>query len=104
MPLNNGGAIKVTTARYYTPNGHSIQAKGIVPDIVIDRVKIEKIKTTGFERFKEKDLDGHLENTESVKVTSLKDKTVSELFDKDYELKEAYSLLKGMFFSYKMNK
>ncbi len=104
MPLNNGGAIKVTTARYYTPNGHSIQAKGIVPDIVIDRVKIEKIKTTGFERFKEKDLDGHLENTESVKVTSLKDKTVSELLDKDYELKEAYSLLKGMFFSYKMNK
>ena len=104
MPLNNGGAIKVTTARYYTPNGHSIQAKGIVPDIVIDRVKIEKIKTTGFERFKEKDLDGHLENTVSVKVTSLKDKTVSELFDKDYELKEAYSLLKGMFFSYKMNK
>jgi len=104
MPLNNGGAIKVTTARYYTPNGHSIQAKGIVPDIVIDRVKIEKIKTTGFERIKEKDLDGHLENTESVKVTSLKDKTVSELFDKDYELKEAYSLLKGMFFSHKMNK
>jgi carboxyl-terminal processing protease len=39
MPLTNGGAIKLTIARYYTPSGRSIQAKGIVPDILIEQVK-----------------------------------------------------------------
>ena len=102
MPLNNGGAIKVTTARYYTPNGRSIQAKGIDPDIIIERVKIEKLKKTVFDSVKEKDLEGHLENDKGPKITSFKDKTVSDLFEKDYELREAFSLLKGMYFAQQM--
>lgn len=102
MPLNNGGAIKLTTARYYTPDGNSIQAEGIEPDIVIDRVKIEKLKKSTFGRVKEKDLDGHLENDKEPKIVAFKDKTVSDLLDKDYELKEAFSLLKGMYFAQQM--
>ena len=36
LPMNNGSAIKLTTARYFTPNGRSIQAKGIVPDVIVE--------------------------------------------------------------------
>jgi len=44
IPLPGHGAIKLTTARYYTPSGHSIQAKGIVPDIIVEQAKIEPLK------------------------------------------------------------
>ncbi|MEO8997569.1 MAG: S41 family peptidase [Nitrosospira sp.] len=72
LPLGNNTAIKLTTARYYTPNGQSIQAKGITPDILDKSAKDE------FERLREADLDHHLSNgrpqeakpaTEAVKVT-----------------------------------
>ena len=56
LPLNNGTAIKLTTARYYTPNGRSIQAKGIVPDIVV-----EDAADSGF-NLREADLTHHLSN------------------------------------------
>lgn len=102
MPLNNGGAIKLTTARYFTPNGRSIQAKGIEPNVVIDRVKIEKLKQSDFGRIKEKDLEGHLENNKKEKTKSFKDTSVSDLVDKDYELHEAIGLLKGMYFAQQM--
>lgn len=69
MPLTNGGAITLTTARYYTPSGRSIQGKGIEPDIVIDQVKdkLEKIDESEF--FYEKDFSGALDIEES-KVTA----------------------------------
>lgn len=56
LPLGNNTAIKLTTARYYTPNGQSIQAKGITPDIVDESAKDE------VERLREADLDRHLSN------------------------------------------
>src|SRR5690606_40170945 len=56
LPLSNSTAIKLTTARYYTPNGQSIQAKGITPDILDAAAKDE------FERLREADLDRHLSN------------------------------------------
>lgn len=61
LPLNNGTAIKLTTARYYTPSGRSIQAKGITPDIVVE----EGTVTTGdggLLEIREADLDKHLLN------------------------------------------
>jgi carboxyl-terminal processing protease len=61
LPLNNGTAIKLTTARYFTPNGRSIQAKGITPDIVAEEGTIstgEGAKT----EVREADLDKHLAN------------------------------------------
>ncbi|HKX52466.1 MAG TPA: S41 family peptidase [Nitrosospira sp.] len=59
LPLGNNTAIKLTTARYYTPNGQSIQAKGITPDIVDESAKDE------VERLREADLDRHLSNGKS---------------------------------------
>lgn len=61
LPLNNGTAIKLTTARYYTPSGRSIQAKGITPDILVE----EGTVTTGeggLLEIREADLDKHLLN------------------------------------------
>lgn len=107
LPLNNGGAIKVTTARYYTPEGRSIQAEGIKPDIEIERVKIEKIESENA-RVQEKDLDGHLDHQddksqkeEESAETDAADK-IKELLDEDYELAKALNLLKAMSFTQQM--
>jgi carboxyl-terminal processing protease len=57
MPLGNATAIKLTTARYYTPSGRSIQAKGITPDIIV-----EEPGASPAARLREADLERHLEN------------------------------------------
>lgn len=64
LPLGNNTAIKLTTARYYTPNGQSIQAKGITPDILDESAKDET------ERLREADLDRHLSNGKPEAVKS----------------------------------
>lgn len=64
IPLPGHGAMRLTTARYYTPSGRSIQAKGIEPDIVIEQAKIETIKS---ERISESDLRGALDNKKPEK-------------------------------------
>lgn len=106
VPLSNGGAIKLTTARYFTPSGHSIQAEGITPDIKIDRVKVQKIEAA-FASIKEKDLAGHLDHKDDKEQVSQKTAEeakeiklveIEELLAKDYELSEALRLLKGMAF------
>ena len=102
VPLGNGSALKLTTARYYTPSGASIQAKGITPDIVLDDVKVSKAEDNGFKSTKEKDLAGHLENGDSDKKdnnkkSSNKDKKDTLVLAKDdYALYEALNLLKGL--------
>ncbi|TRZ94519.1 MAG: S41 family peptidase [Rhodocyclaceae bacterium] len=58
LPLSNGAAIKLTTARYYTPSGRSIQAKGITPDIIVE----ESANGESRERIRESDLERHLGN------------------------------------------
>ncbi|NTV10244.1 MAG: peptidase S41, partial [Zoogloea sp.] len=59
LPLNNNSAIKLTTARYFTPSGRSIQAKGITPDIVVEETADG---SSSHERLREADLDRHLVN------------------------------------------
>jgi carboxyl-terminal processing protease len=61
LPLNNGTAIKLTTARYYTPGGRSIQAKGITPDIVVEEGTVTTGDAASLE-VREADLDKHLAN------------------------------------------
>lgn len=114
LQLNNGAAIKVTTARYFTPSGRSIQAEGIKPDVNIELVKVEKIDDNGLGNVKEKDLSGHLENGngKDAKETSDAKKTEQDLekealqavLDKDFELNEAIRLLKTMTFAQQMQK
>jgi len=100
MPMNNGTAVKITTARYYTPNGRSIQAEGITPDIVPGSLKFTK-RESGFQRLKESDLSGHLKNGKN-KDRQSKNKHEKNKADKkplaesDYMLFEALNLLKGL--------
>lgn len=102
VPLGNGSALKLTTARYYTPNGTSIQAKGITPDIILDDVKVSKKEDNGFKPTKEKDLSGHLENgdgeSEEETAATIKESKKDKigLAKEDYALYEALNLLKGI--------
>jgi carboxyl-terminal processing protease len=66
LPLSNGTAVKLTTARYYTPSGRSIQAEGIEPDIPLDQVRVSAVESS-FEPIKEADLSGHLMNGDGKK-------------------------------------
>lgn len=59
-PLEDGSALRLTTARYYTPSGRSIQAKGITPDIILETEKLKKALPRTLREVREKDLDGHL--------------------------------------------
>ncbi|MDF9391197.1 S41 family peptidase [Methylococcus capsulatus] len=100
LPTSNGGAVKLTTARYYTPSGRSIQAEGITPDVPISRVKLEMAAKSEFAPIKEADLTGHLSNDKAKKGGDAKDKE-SEKVDEalalqDYPLNEALNLLKGI--------
>jgi len=70
IPLDDGAAIRLTTALYYTPNGRSIQAKGIKPDIIVEEgLLVQKVdqKKSIFHQLKEKDLKGHFENHDQQK-------------------------------------
>ena len=107
LPLNNGAAIKVTTARYYTPNGRSIQAEGIEPDITVERVKVEKVEDSVIGNITEKSLSGHLESGKADKKKAEADEKEDEikiLLEKDYELNEAVRVLKTMTLTQKMKK
>lgn len=95
------GAIKITTARYFTPSGNSIQAKGITPDVEIPRAELKELpKITGWA---ESDLDGALsaEEGKKAKETQLpkpeeKKSTDDEAEKKDYQLDRALDILKAM--------
>ena len=105
VPLNNGTAVKLTTARYYTPSGRSIQAEGIVPDIELEDVQVAAIEQP-FETIKEADLSRHLENGKSKKTDDAagkpqagkKDGEAGEesLARSDYQLYEALNLPRGL--------
>lgn len=95
LPLNNEKAIKLTTARYYTPNGNSIQAEGIQPDIWVDRSKVTPIKSNPW-RLKERNLPKHLESTDADQKNDEPKVSNMELASRDYQLNEALTLLKGL--------
>jgi carboxyl-terminal processing protease len=102
MPLTDSTAVKMTTARYFTPSGRSIQAEGIEPDITIDNIKVSEAEEGGIERLREKDLSGHLEGAaEAEKAKQLEGKKEQEKEEKplaltDYPLSQALNLLKAM--------
>ncbi len=101
LPMNNRAAIKITTARYFTPNGRSIQAEGIKPDIVVDKVKVAAVAGADSGTVKESDLDRHLHNPNgktpgSAATKGTKPADSRDLVTEDYELYEALNLLKGM--------
>jgi carboxyl-terminal processing protease len=94
IPISERNAIKLTTARYYTPNGRSIQAEGIVPDIKLEKVTVAA-GPADEESVKESDLTGHLVNPNGS-IGGPKDDQEGSLVEQDYELNEALNLLKGL--------
>ncbi len=99
MPLTNDTAVKMTTARYYTPSGRSIQADGIEPDIKLDALQISAAEDNGFQPLREADLSRHLENgmlEELGEKPSADEEEKQPLALRDYPLSQALNLLKGM--------
>lgn len=99
IPLEkNHGALRLTTALYYTPSGKSIQAHGIEPDIEVTSAKIEKTKE--FDRDSEADLKGHIEVQLQEAVQNAKKEKLGdasfELYDQDYQLARAIDLIQGV--------
>ncbi len=116
LPLHNNRALKLTTARYYTPSGRSIQAEGIVPDIKVENARLTTVEES--ERIKEADLTGHLANPvngagkdskkpddKAAKPDASAPKAVdgkpaagndAKLSESDYQLYEALNLLKAL--------
>jgi carboxyl-terminal processing protease len=102
LPLDNGDSIKVTTARYYTPNGTSIQATGIVPDVLL-QAQGEIVEASGFQppTLRERDLPGHLEGENeaadagSAGAIRVQPVARAEELD-DAGVREALNLLKGL--------
>lgn len=120
IPVDEKSAVKITTARYFTPKGRSIQAEGIVPDIILERVTVE-LKEKALQSVKEAALSGHLSNpngdseesheakesddseeeTDKEAEPEAGDESESEeksvLITEDYFLNEALNLLKGLY-------
>ena len=113
LPMNNGSAIKLTTARYFTPNGRSIQAKGIVPDIQVEEATVNSAEQ-GF-NLREADLTRHLSNPKEDEAPAEKPAKVIPPPEKDndakgtdknapiepgskndYQFTQAMNLLKGL--------
>jgi carboxyl-terminal processing protease len=94
LPLSDSRAIKLTTALYFTPNGRSIQAEGIAPDIVVERATITAYNDP--QQITEADLSGHLNNGNGASEKKKGKQSSSELLVDDNQLYEALALLKGL--------
>lgn len=93
LPITSKTAVKLTTALYFTPEGRSIQAKGITPDIIVKNLELNSLDEG--KMIKESDLQGHIKNNDK----NSKQKELSKENDKlknDYQLSEAINLLKGL--------
>ena len=114
LPLQNEAALKLTTARYYTPKGRSIQAEGIEPDITIKPLTLSSKPNNGLQPLKEADLLRRLDNdngdedsddddddddnrAQKSDKDSSKPEDEKDLAESDYALYEALNLLKGLY-------
>ena len=96
IPLEDGSALKLTTAKYYTPKGRSIQAEGILPDIVVRLTKPAEEKETGIDHLREKDLKGHIPQAkEDAAKTEENNKKDNAVPPPDNQLKSAIDILKS---------
>jgi carboxyl-terminal processing protease len=109
LPLDDNSALRLTTARYFTPKGRSIQATGIVPDIIVENVTLQDGKPDDRKRpsVREENLPGHLQNPQQggnsqEQIDKEKEKQIpssgptgDETIDNDQQLKRALDLLKS---------
>lgn len=107
LPLTNGGALKLTTARYYTPSGRSIQAKGIDPEIVIEQIQNKLEKVDEENRIHEEDIAGALDTPDTKKAPEETKKKDEDDLDpekqkkkkevEDYQLMRAVDIVRTIF-------
>ena len=95
IPLGKYGAMRLTTARYYTPSGRSIQAKGIEPDIEVKQAKLEVVESGGF-GMTEAELKGALKNETAEEKKAEKDRRLSPEDLSDYQLLRAIDMVKAL--------
>jgi carboxyl-terminal processing protease len=99
IPLGNATALKLTTARYYTPSGKSIQADGIEPDIVVNRARIEEIKED--RSFSESTILNALKQSETpaaaTRPRTEREQREEERDRNDYQLQRAADMVRGLF-------
>lgn len=99
LPLDEKRAIKLTTSLYYTPSGRSIQAQGIMPDIVVDEAFVTR-RSRDVAQYNESDLQGHLQNGNGdAEITDEMAQALisaEEVLVNDYPLNEALNVLKGI--------
>jgi carboxyl-terminal processing protease len=110
LPLDDNSALRLTTARYFTPAGRSIQATGIVPDIIVEATPVSQdgkpVDDKKRPSLREENLPGHLQNPQQNGAQDQGDKdkeklvpstapTGDETIDKDVQLKRALDLLKS---------
>jgi carboxyl-terminal processing protease len=95
IPLEGGSALKLTTAKYYTPNGRSIQAEGIAPDIIVKHIRPAEDKESTDDLVRERDLSGHIkpkkENNTHREESLKKDQ---DPLSQDNQLKSAIDIIK----------
>jgi carboxyl-terminal processing protease len=99
VPIDDSTALKLTTARYYTPSGRSIQAHGIVPDIKLNRGEFKPFLEPELDPLKEADLTNHLDGADGATGKSggnQADAPAEALIAEDYQLAEALNVLKGL--------
>ena len=92
LPVSETKALKLTTSLYYTPNGRSIQAEGIVPDVVVERAQLTSLEQG--RRLREADLNRSLKNTAEAQASETEE--MASLREDDNQLYEAFTLLKGI--------
>ena len=98
LPLDDNSALRLTTARYFTPKGRSIQATGIVPDIVFENAPVQEARAEEKKRLglREENLPGHLQNQQEQKEKEKQaQQEKEESVENDGQLKRALELLKG---------
>jgi carboxyl-terminal processing protease len=102
LPLDADHAVKITTARYYTPNGTSIQAEGIKPDIALADLTVSKSDSAASPINSEADLPNHLANENTDAGNNINNDGSAEnakLATQDYALSQALNILKGLVFN-----
>lgn len=103
LPISNAAALKLTTARYFTPSGRSIQVSGIKPDVVIARVKVESLEDEDTHIITEENLNRHLDNNTQddtqQETTNGDEDTAAQIKARlleDYTLQQALNVLKSL--------
>ena len=98
LPMDDETALKLTTARYYTPSGRSIQASGIEPDMTVRNIQfnVKDNSSAGSGLIKEADLSGHLDSETPEDNSEKENNSNSSLIETDYQLYEALNVLRGL--------